>query len=58
MLEALLNKVTNLRPATLLKKTSALVVSCEICENFRNYFEEHLQATSPEETPFLEMIEI
>ena len=38
MLESVINKVAFLVPATLSKKTSTLVPSCEIS----NYFEEHL----------------
>ena len=32
------NKVTGLRPATLLKETLAQVFSCEFCENSKNIF--------------------
>ena len=33
-----LNKVADLRPATLLKKTLAQVFSCEFCEIYKNTF--------------------
>ena len=37
------NKVTSLRPATILKKTLAQVFSCEFCEISKNiFFKEHL----------------
>ena len=44
MLESLFNKVTGLRPETLLKRD---FFSCETCEAFKNtYFKEHLQTTA------------
>ena len=41
------NKVSGLRPATLLKKRLAQVFSCEFCEIFKNiFFTEHLWTTA------------
>ena len=44
MLESLFNKVTGLRPETLLKRD---FFSCETCEAFKStYFKEHLRTTT------------
>ena len=50
MPESLFNKVTSLKPATLLRKeTLAQVFSCEFCKIFINtFFTEHLRATASE----------
>ena len=43
VLKSLFNKVAVLGSATLLRKTPTQMLSCEICEIFKNnYFEEHL----------------
>ena len=45
--ESIFNKVAILRAATLLKKAPMQVVSCKICEIFKNNcFEEHLWTTA------------
>ena len=47
MLESLFKKVAGLSPATFLKETPTQVLSCEICEIFKNtYLEEPLQTTA------------
>ena len=47
VLESLFNKVASLKAYNFIKKTPTQVLSCEICQIFRNtYFEEHLGTTA------------
>ena len=41
------NKVASLQPASFLKETPTQVLSCEVCQTFKNsYFEAYLQTTA------------
>ena len=57
VLESLFNRVTGMRPATLLKETPTHVFPCEYWESFKNNtcFEEHLRTAASVHTnvPFL-----
>ena len=54
VLQSYFNKVAGFQPASFLKKTLTQVLSCEICETFKNtYFEEHLQMTASIKKLFL-----